>query len=341
MNSLKPNVHISVGVIGAGAIATGVHLPVLSSIPSVRVQWVADIDRRRTEEVARAFSATPVRIDKPEIELPEADVYLVALPYGVRPAYYRLLRERAANVYVEKPFARTVAEHTALCESFADYALGCGYQRRSWGPVLFVKRLLMERLFGEVEGLSFEVGGTRVVTGGGYAADVGLAGGGILFEVGVHVLDAMTFLVDAEDATVNSSDVLLDNGFEIDVEASIELHTPEYGKISGSILASQLKEMSNKLVIECSQAAIHLSLFGAAEVMIVSKRSRGEPYTIAPSLPQRYAKTPYETFYLHWQEYFNGLAMKTVNRTSARTCILTTKLVEGILDGPGRSIVWP
>lgn len=338
---MKPDARFRVGVIGAGTIATGVHLPVLSSIPSVRVQWVADIDKQRIDKVASAFSATPVHIGDSEIELPEADVYVITVPYGARAPYYRLLRERAANVYVEKPFARTVVEHIALCDSFADHALGCGYQRRSWGPVLLVKRILAERLFGEVETLSFEFGQPGIIAGGGYMADIRLAAGGSLIETGIHGLDAMIFLVDAENVKVCSSNVLLDNGFEIEAEASIELYSLEYGKIRGSVFSSQLRETSNQLVIECSQAAIHLSLFGAAEITVVPKGARGGSYTIAPSFPERYATTAYQNFYLHWQEYLNGLTMKAVNRTSARTSVVTTKLVEAILDGPGRSSVWP
>ena len=46
---------ISVGIIGAGVVTSGSHLPVLVNLPEVRVDWICDRSLTAAKAVARAY----------------------------------------------------------------------------------------------------------------------------------------------------------------------------------------------------------------------------------------------------------------------------------------------
>src|SRR5258708_6042613 len=116
----------SVGIIGAGSIVTSFHLPVLLAMQQVRVEWITDIDAKMAGSVAKAFGVPPLAMPDPLAEIPRTDIVVLAIPYGARPPYYEALRGRGTAIYVEKPIARTAAEHLELCSWFADYQLASG-----------------------------------------------------------------------------------------------------------------------------------------------------------------------------------------------------------------------
>ena len=85
---------LSVGVVGAGEIARIAHLPVLAAMPEVSLAWIADRDPERARVLAQGFGARALPLPGDLTRLPEADVVLLALPYGARAAYYEALAGR-------------------------------------------------------------------------------------------------------------------------------------------------------------------------------------------------------------------------------------------------------
>ncbi len=53
----------SVGIVGTGRIAAGMHIPVLRAIALARLAWVADVDDTRGREIARINRISFASID--------------------------------------------------------------------------------------------------------------------------------------------------------------------------------------------------------------------------------------------------------------------------------------
>src|SRR5579871_763292 len=115
--SCLPRDRYRVGVIGAGAIAFGSHVPVLLNTAGAAIAWIMDRDEKRARRVARCFGVPHARGDLET--LPDADVVLVTIPYGARAPLYEALGRRFPAIYVEKPLALTLAEHDRLCALWA------------------------------------------------------------------------------------------------------------------------------------------------------------------------------------------------------------------------------
>src|SRR5439155_22472094 len=183
-------------------------------LPEGSVAWIAVASAERSAEQARAFSIEAIPLTALSARLTEADIVLLAIPYGARKAYFDILREHPeACIYVEKPFARTESEHRRLCQDFGDWRIACGLQRRAWGPVQFLKRIVEEEAFGPLEAVRLGHGSVGNVKVSAYSSNLELAGGGILFEVGVHLLDAALFITNSSQATVERGRMELFEGF--------------------------------------------------------------------------------------------------------------------------------
>src|SRR5947207_15664926 len=71
-----------VGVIGAGVVASGSHLPVLVNMPDVSVEWVCDRSLPTAQRVARSYGVSRVFADIGQCS--DVDAVLIATPVGSR-----------------------------------------------------------------------------------------------------------------------------------------------------------------------------------------------------------------------------------------------------------------
>ena len=72
---------IKIGIIGAGGISSAVHLPLLSCIEDVTIEFLADT--RNPATLAESYDTMPIQIDDIS-SLPECDLALLAIPVGVK-----------------------------------------------------------------------------------------------------------------------------------------------------------------------------------------------------------------------------------------------------------------
>lgn len=87
MCSIVERSPVAIGIIGAGMIASTVHLPVLKNIPHARICWIADIDGKLASEVGGAYGVASIPFDMASPSLPSCDVALLAVPVHSRDAW--------------------------------------------------------------------------------------------------------------------------------------------------------------------------------------------------------------------------------------------------------------
>ncbi len=104
---------ISIGVIGCGAVAENIHLPTAMNIPRIKIESIADLNRKHAEDVAAKIGLENVTIYTDYIELlKEADVDAVWI--FTPPSLHARMIVDALNhkksVLCEKPLATTAEE---------------------------------------------------------------------------------------------------------------------------------------------------------------------------------------------------------------------------------------
>ncbi len=331
------NKTLSLGIIGAGDIVSKNHLPVLSSLNEIHINWITDIDLQKSQSLADAYKIPVIELPEDLHKIPPTDIVLLAIPYGARKPYYNIFKGHNTSIYVEKPFALTLEEHKEICSLFPAHRIACGFQRRSWGPTQLIKDFIKENIFGELKKIRFELGNPASFVGlADFFSNIKLAGGGILLDVGIHGIDTMLFCASAQNFELISSKMIVKNGYDIHTEAKFIINK----KLNCELLVSNVIKTTNQIEFTFNDAIASYSLFDLSGKINISPIDKDK----TPSLSIQNNKsimpnTPFQTFYNHWSHFISGIKSNTANWTSAHDSFITTELIEKIYkESKGKNI---
>ena len=184
---------VRVGVIGAGAIASHVHIPAFQSIPGVEVVAVADPKEGRAAEVARQHGIAHAFQDYRDLlAIGGLDVVSVCSPNAFHAEHSIAALEAGAHVLCEKPMALSTAEAMAMVEAAqrTGKLLMVGMTNRFRPELQALRRYVADGLLGEL--YYIKAGWLRrsgIPGYGSWFTTKRLAGGGCLLDIGVHFLD--------------------------------------------------------------------------------------------------------------------------------------------------------
>lgn len=195
---------LRLGVIGLGAIAQLRHLPALARHPRWRIVAAADLDPHTAALAASAFALpTPASDPRVVIENPEVDAVAVLTPPATHVPLARAALAAGKHVFVEKPLALDLdeARELAACAEHADARVLVGFNLRQHAHLQAARAQVRSGALGAVHSMHTTLTNNRGGAPGGtrpsWRADA-MAGGDLLFELGVHHFDLWRFLLDAE-----------------------------------------------------------------------------------------------------------------------------------------------
>ena len=318
---------LTVGIIGVGDVVDKAHLPLLLALDEVSVSWVTDIDDRRAKQVAQKYRVKWLPMPSQLKELPHTDIVLLAIPYGAREPYYKVLRERESAIYVEKPVARSTAEHEQLNSQFPPSKFAVGFQNRSLGRVFLLKKMVEEEVFGRLTEVKLRHGNSaNVFSGKAFSSDTLLAGGGVLFERGIHGLDLALFISGANSAKSYRVNTILEKGFDVHAEGRVTLRNAS-SEFDLDLKVSWLTEAGEGLTFFFDNAIVYMSI-GNPEILLKSREGK----TLL-SLTDAITLHPTTGFQSHgefWRSFITSIQNETENYTSMSSYLLTTEVIEQI-----------
>lgn len=95
-----------IGLLGLGAIAQVVHLPILHSIPGVRLAGVCDVDRAKASAIASRFGIPRVYASDDEVFAdPDLDAIIICTPSYLHHGQTTAALQAGKHVLVEKPLS--------------------------------------------------------------------------------------------------------------------------------------------------------------------------------------------------------------------------------------------
>jgi predicted dehydrogenase len=185
-----------VAVIGCGAIARTAHVPALAARPDVRKRLIlVDRDLDRAKALAREFGIAATASDYRDI-LPGVQGVVIALPHHLHFPVALECLHAGIHVLCEKPLAASAAEAGQLVAASeeAGVVLAVNHIRRLFPPSEAVRELLQQGAIGTVRFLGYYDGAKYDwPTASGFAFGLGGGGKGVLFDIGPHVLDLITW----------------------------------------------------------------------------------------------------------------------------------------------------
>lgn len=198
---------VRVGIIGAGAIASDVHIPsYLKKGDKVEIVAIADVAVERAQEVAEKF-AIPHAFGSYQEMLAEVklDAVSVCVPNKFHAEATIAALEAGCHVLCEKPPAMTVEEAELMVKAArdADKFLTYGFHYRYTPEVEIAKSFIDADELGDIYSARVHAIRRRGIPGWGVFTNKELQGGGPLIDIGVHMLDTALYLMGyPEPATV-------------------------------------------------------------------------------------------------------------------------------------------
>jgi predicted dehydrogenase len=320
----------TVGIIGSGTIVQNIHLPLLKARKDVEVLWVGDTNSSLGSDVARSFGVRFLPLPDGIQELSEPHIILLATPHFARNEYYDFLAGKQTHLYVEKPFAKTVAEHEAIVSMFPNSKVCCGLQRRSWTAANSLGNFLRERCLGSPKRIRVDhgtLGRFGAASNGSFHTS---AVNGLVMESAIHILDLALHLSQAIE-------IISSTGFQVrygdhDVHTEAQLHTVTslFGDIEVDVFISGLVTTSNSISIQFDQCVLEFSERSGA----LSIKGGSQVFDLQEHGGQT-AVSPFHIANSHWSAFLESVAGGADNHASASTSVMTTRAVSLLSELPG------
>ena len=187
------------GLIGVGAIAQVNHLPAIARLKEVELVAVCDDDAEKSRALAQRYKVPHAFSDYERLlRLKDLDAVIIATPNHLHAPMTLAALDYGKHVLCEKPPARTAAETEMMAEAAKRsgktlmYAMNKRFQAESQ----ILRRCIEKRELGEI--FYTKTGWLKYRTDRGgpeWYTNKRSAGGGVLMDLGVQMLDLSLWLL--------------------------------------------------------------------------------------------------------------------------------------------------
>lgn len=247
-------------------------------------------DYAKRHNVARWYSDADALINDPHV-----DAIYVATPPGSHLEYARKVAAAGKPCYMEKPMARSFAECVEMNLAFERAALPLfvAYYRRAQPRFVQIKQLIESGEIGTITAARYHFNRKPVANSGAWRVDATLSGGGLILDVGSHVIDLMDHLLGEFVEFSGSASSSQPDG----VEDRVALHFRTQRQIIGSATWNFIApDDDESLVIEGTEGSVSVKVMTPGSYNVTR---RGETRTIAIADPPHVAQPLIQTVVDH------------------------------------------
>lgn len=189
---------LQVGLIGYGFAGRTFHAPVITSVPGLRLSKV--VERRTNLSKERYPWVEIVRSADDLYQDPEIDIVIVTTPSSDHVDFVRDALNAGKHVVVEKPFTATTEEADELIALAKEKGkiLSVFHNRRWDGDFMTIREIINQNLLGELKECEFHWSGFNPTVSSNWRDQAG-PGHGVLYDLGVHLLDQALTLFGVPD----------------------------------------------------------------------------------------------------------------------------------------------
>jgi scyllo-inositol 2-dehydrogenase (NADP+) len=193
---------VRVGLIGYGLAGSSFHAPVIAATPGLELAAIVTGNAERQRDAAAAYPAARIveSVQALWSSAKEIDLVVIATPNRTHVPLALDALEHDLHVVVDKPFAPSIED----AERVIDVArkrerMLTVYQNRRWdGDFLTLQQLVSDGMLGDVWRFESRFERWRPVARGGWRESGDPAeAGGLLFDLGSHVIDQALVLFGA------------------------------------------------------------------------------------------------------------------------------------------------
>jgi predicted dehydrogenase len=260
---------LKIAIIGCGAATERLHLPAAAGMAGLRVMALVDRDLGRAQLLATGHGIPHAVTDA--ALLPERpDGVLIALPHHLHAPVSKEFLRAGISVLVEKPMALSLADCHAMVEAAlsGNAPLAVGLVRRFLPEVRLAKTVVESGVLGAIQSFDLREGSNHAwpsTTDALFRRET--AGGGVLIDLGVHVLDTLLYWLGPMNVAEYADDSY--GGVEAEVELRLHLANGAMGFVE----LSRTRELRNTFLIHGTEATLEVDLYRRALRLLVQGSS--------------------------------------------------------------------
>ena len=270
--SRDPNMQVA--IVGCGAVVERFHLPAARRLADLQVCAFVDKDRARARSLSLKFACRRAKVCDDVAELPpETQAAIVAVPNAHHAPISRDLLKRGIHVLCEKPMATTVEQCREMVQAAREGSavLMVGHHKRFVPTVRQAKEWMEQGLLGRIRTITGSMGmpwqSWRSRTR--FQHDLGLAGGGVLIDSGVHLIDLVLWLF-GEPELLNCH--VTPEGSPIEDEAKVEFRTA--AGAFGSLRFSRRRMLPNVFRVDGERGFLEFDTYDYPSLKVFSRDRR-------------------------------------------------------------------
>jgi predicted dehydrogenase len=198
---------VKIGVIGLGGVAQLVHLPNLSKISNAELTAVAEVNKNRLLTISDKFNVKQRFSNyKDMLEKSDIEAVIVATPTSTHTDIAVDCLNAGKDVLVEKPLARTYAEAKKIVDAAKKNKkrLMVGMNLRYRPDTMLLRSFINTKEIGDP--FYIKCGWIRKQSSSEkWFTKKEESGGGVIIDLGIHILDLALWLLDYPEITSVSS----------------------------------------------------------------------------------------------------------------------------------------
>lgn len=250
---------VEIALVGCGAIAQRGYLPALPLVPEVRCLWLVDAQKRLAETLARRFGV-PNATDDYFSAVQQVEAVILAVPTHLHARMALEALERGKAVLCEKPLGRTAEEVSGMLAASERVGapLVAGMIFRQYPGLQQIQAAFPWDTLGKVQEIRASYG-CRLdwpVSGPSFF-DREMAGGGVLLDLGVHLVDSLFWILSLKDASVTEYCDDGESGLESEARASLTVRIAESREVIPCLLeVSRFRRLRNCIEVLGEKASL-------------------------------------------------------------------------------------
>ena len=210
---------ISIGIVGLGAIAKNMHVPILSTFEDAEIKAAAEVDVERRKKIAKKWDIPEVYDDYSKMyENADLDAVFVCLPNFLHYDAVKSAMEHNLHVFCEKPMGLRTDEGYELVKMAKKKTLvfAVGYNRRLEKNYEEASKIVKSLRLGNV----LQAHGI-LVNPGPYASWIPNSDWffkdkyGVLYDSGPHLMDIMMHILSDQITEVSASGISTMHGLNV------------------------------------------------------------------------------------------------------------------------------
>lgn len=189
---------IRVGFVGCGGIVQGAHAPSLAQLPNVKLVACADVDRARVAEFLDKYKLNFYTDYREMLAKETPDAVIVATPNALHAPIAIDALESGAHVLTEKPMTISLEDAIKMVETARrrQRILMVGHHMRFDRNVQVGRKLVVNGRLGRVYHIRALHLRRRGIPSTITFLQRKYSGGGPMWDIGVHTIDATMFMTD-------------------------------------------------------------------------------------------------------------------------------------------------